>query len=45
MLSSMSGMFGDVRISVLHALAMCMQRDVMFRADVAQVGNATQVGY
>eukprot|EP00983_Pelagomonas_calceolata_P113663 1160008-Pelagomonas_calceolata.AAC.3 len=36
MLESMNGLFGDVRLSMLHALAMCMQRDVTFRADVAQ---------
>uniref|UniRef100_A0A7S3VI75 Caspase family p20 domain-containing protein n=1 Tax=Dunaliella tertiolecta TaxID=3047 RepID=A0A7S3VI75_DUNTE len=39
MLESMNGLFGDVRLSMLHALAMCMQRDVTFRADVAQAGG------
>lgn len=37
MLSNLSGMFGDVRVSVLHALSMCMQKDMIFREDVAQV--------
>ncbi|KAF5841228.1 armadillo-type protein, partial [Dunaliella salina] len=39
MVEGMNGLFGDVRLSMLHALAMCMQRDVTFRADVAQVGG------
>lgn len=37
LLGGLSSLFGDVRISVLHALSMAMQRDILFRADVAQV--------
>lgn len=38
LVSLLGSMWADVKVAALHAVSMCMQRDVLFRADVAQVG-------